>query len=242
MIGLVSRQAAFDLRLLVRNGEQVLLTLVIPIVLLLVLTLTPIVSVPTDGARVNTALAGVLAVAVLSSAFTSLAISVGFDRRSGSLLMLATTPLSRASILLARSASTLVVVLGQAILLGIVAAALGWRPTVASLLALVVVVMGALSLGALGFALGGAVRAEATLALANAVFLVLLLAGGTALPLSTLPSPMAAVVQWLPSAALGDALRTVLAGAAGALWIDVAVLVMWGLAGVVVASRTFRWD
>ena len=242
MIGLVSRQAAFDLRLLVRNGEQVLLTLVIPIVLLLVLTLTPIVSVPTDGARVNTALAGVLAVAVLSSAFTSLAISVGFDRRSGSLLMLATTPLSRASILLARSASTLVVVLGQAILLGIVAAALGWRPTVASLLALVVVVMGALSLGALGFALGGAVRAEATLALANAVFLVLLLAGGTALPLSTLPSPMAAVVQWLPSAALGDALRTVLAGAAGALWIDVAVLVIWGLAGVVVASRTFRWD
>lgn len=242
MIGLVSRQAAFDLRLLVRNGEQVLLTLVIPIVLLLVLTLTPIVSVPTDGARVNTALAGVLAVAVLSSAFTSLAISVGFDRRSGSLLMLATTPLSRASILLARSASTLVVVLGQAILLGIVAAALGWRPTVASLLALVVVVMGALSLGALGFALGGAVRAEATLALANAVFLVLLLAGGTALPLSTLPSPMAAVVQWLPSAALGDALRTVLAGAAGALWIDVAVLVIWGLAGAVVASRTFRWD
>ena len=242
MIGLVSRQAAFDLRLLVRNGEQVLLTLVIPIVLLLVLTLTPIISVPTDGARVNTALAGVLAVAVLSSAFTSLAISVGFDRRSGSLLMLATTPLSRASILLARSASTLVVVLGQAILLGIVAAALGWRPTVASLLALVVVVMGALSLGALGFALGGAVRAEATLALANAVFLVLLLAGGTALPLSTLPSPMAAVVQWLPSAALGDALRTVLAGAAGALWIDVAVLVIWGLAGAVVASRTFRWD
>ena len=242
MIGLVSRQAAFDLRLLVRNGEQVLLTLVIPIVLLLVLTLTPIVSVPTDGARVNTALAGVLAVAVLSSAFTSLAISVGFDRRSGSLLMLATTPLSRASILLARSASTLVVVLGQAILLGIVAAALGWRPTVASLFALVVVVMGALSLGALGFALGGAVRAEATLALANAVFLVLLLAGGTALPLSTLPSPMAAVVQWLPSAALGDALRTVLAGAAGALWIDVAVLVIWGLAGAVVASRTFRWD
>ena len=242
MIDLVRRQATFDLRLLLRNGEQLLLTLIIPLVLLLILTLTPIVSVPTTGARINTALAGVLAVAVLSSAFTSLAISVGFDRRSGSFLMLATTPLSRASILCARSAATLIVVLGQAILLGFVAALLGWRPTASALLALAVIVIGALSLGALGFALGGAVRAEATLAVANAVFLALLLAGGTALPLSTLPGPLATFVQWLPSAALGDALRTILAGAPGVLWLDVAVLAAWGALGAIVASRTFRWE
>lgn len=242
MIDLVRRQATFDLRLLLRNGEQLLLTLIIPLVLLLILTLTPIVSVPTTGARINTALAGVLAVAVLSSAFTSLAISVGFDRRSGSFLMLATTPLSRASILCARSAATLIVVLGQTILLGFVAAFLGWRPTASALLALAVIVIGALSLGALGFALGGAVRAEATLAVANAVFLALLLAGGTALPLSTLPGPLATFVQWLPSAALGDALRTILAGAPGVLWLDVAVLAAWGALGAIVASRTFRWE
>lgn len=242
MTGLIVAQARFDVRLLMRNGEQLLLTLVIPVVLLLVLAWAPLLSLPSGATRIEAALAGVIAVAIVSSAFTSLAISIGFDRRSGALLMLATTPLSRTQILVARSLATLVVVLIQVAVLGVVAALLGWRPTPQLALALVVIVLGALSLGALGFALGGAVRAEATLAIANGVFLALVLAGGTALPTSTLPGALGTIVQWLPTAALGDGLRTCLAGAAGQVWMDLALLVVWGALGVVVAARTFRWD
>lgn len=244
MIGLATRQAAFDLRLLLRNGEQILLTLLIPVALLLLLALAPVVSldVPNGSSRIEAALAGVLAVAVLSSAFTSLAIGIGFDRISGCLLMLATTPLSRTTILIARALATLAIVLVQVLLLALTAALLGWRPDIGALAALGLVVLGALSFGALGFALGGAVRAEATLAIANGLFLILLLVGGTALPTSTLPAPVAAVVQWLPTAALGDALRTAIAGATGSIPLDALVLIAWGAMGAVIAARTFRWD
>ncbi len=246
---LTARQAGFDVRLLLRNGEQLLLTLIIPVVLLVLLTASDVVSLgqPPGVPRVDAALAGVLAVAVLSSAFTSLAISTGFDRRSGALLMLATTPLSRTTILAARSLATLLVVAVQVVVLFAVAALLGWRPAPGDVAtALMLVLLGTLCLGALGFALGGALRAEATLAVANAVFLVLLVAGGTALPTTSLPAPVAAIVGWLPSALLGDGLRECLAGETGPgglpLFVTAIALGAWMLAGILVARRTFRWD
>lgn len=246
-LALATRQAGFDCRLLLRNGEQLLLTLAIPVVLLVLLTASEVVSLgqPEGVPRVDAALAGVLAVAVLSSAFASLAIATGFDRRSGALLLLATTPLSRVTILVARSLATLAVVAIQVTVLFAVAALLGWRPALGDVAcALAFVLVGALSLGALGFALGGALRAEATLAVANAVFLVLLVAGGTALPTSSLPPAVAAVVSWLPSALLGDGLRQCLAGEAAPAGLGLSMLALcaWFAAGIVVARRTFRWD
>ena len=238
-------QAAFDTRMLLRNGEQVLLTLLIPLGLLLGLTLVTAIPLPLapGASRVDTALAGVLAVAVLSSAFTSLAIGVGFDRRAGALLMLATTPLSKVAILASRSLATVLVGVLQSIVLGRAATAMGWRASVSALaVSLVLILVGTLSLGSLGMALGGAVRAEATLAIANAVFLILLVAGGTAWPTQSLPEPLGAIMSGLPSAALGDGLRTVLAGASGSVPVDALVMCGWLAIGVVVAARTFRWE
>ena len=235
-------QARFDLRLVIRNGEQFLLTLAIPVLLLIGLTLTTVVSLGQgpDVPRVSAALAGILAVAVLSSAFASLAISVGFDRRSGSLEFLATTPLSRTDVLVARSLAAVAVVGYQVAALLIVARILGWHPEgIPGVIAFAA--LGGFSLGAWGFALGGWVRAEATLAIANGLFILLVLAGGTALPVSSLPGPLAAIVSWLPTAALGDAFRAVLGVASGSLARDALVLAAWALAGAVVAARTFRW-
>jgi ABC-2 type transport system permease protein len=242
----VITQAGFEFKLLLRNGEQLLLTIIIPVVLLIGVTLVP--AVPLDAApgagRVPEALGGVLAVAIIASAFTSLAISVGFDRRSGALLMLATTPLSRQGILGARALATMAMVAVQTLLLAITAFALGWRPGVSAVALVPVALLGTACFAALGFALGGAVRAEATLAIANAIFLILLVAGGTTFPASDLPAPLSAVVAWLPSSALADLLRW----SAGApaevplgLTIDGLLLVAWGAAGAVIAARTFRW-
>ena len=241
---LILAQAAFDQRLLLRNGEQFLLTILIPTGLLIGLTLVTALplSVAPGASRVEMALAGVLAVAVLSSAFASLAIGVGFDRRSGALLLLATTTLSRTSILIARSIATFATVLLQTVVLAVTALALGWRPDSAALIALPILALGTLALGSLGFALAGALRAEATLAVANAAFLLLLVAGGTAWPTSSLPGPLAQIVALLPSAALGDALRAVLALGSANLLVSVVVLIAWTFVGTIVAKRTFRWS
>lgn len=239
-------QAGFEFRLLLRNGEQLLLTIVIPLALLLGATFVTAVplTAPAGPARLPEALGGVLAVSVIASAFASLAISLGFDRRSGSLVMLATTPLSRTAILGARILSTLAVVAVQASLLVCLSLALGWRPTVYALAMLPALVLGTGCFAALGFALGGAIRAEATLAVANAVFLALVAIGGTTFPASALPQPIATIVSFLPSSALGDLLRwTAGAGTSGGSWLlaDAALLTVWGLAGTVIARRTFAW-
>lgn len=239
-------QAGFELRLLLRNGEQLLLTVVIPVALLVGVTLVPAVPLetPTGAARVPEALGGVLAVAIIASAFTSLAISVGFDRRSGALVMLATTPLSRQGILGARALAALAMVAIQVVLLAITALALGWQPTSRALALPLWVVLGTAAFAALGFALGGAVRAEATLAIANAAFLVLVAVGGTTFPASDLPGPLGAVVSALPSSALADLLRWstgVVGTDAMGLVLDAVLVLAWGLAGTLIASRTFRW-
>lgn len=242
----VLAQAAFDLRLLLRNGEQLLLTVIIPVGLLIAVTLVPAVPLaePAGAGRVAEALGGVLAVAIISSAFTSLAIGLGFDRRSGALLMWATTPLSRMSILGARILATVAVVALQCVLLCLTAFVLGWRPGGAALALPLVAVVGTAAFAALGFALGGTVRAEATLAIANAIFLLLVAVGGTTFPASSLPAPLAQIVSALPSSALADLLRwtTGWAGsAASPLALDVLIVVAWGAVGALVSARLFRW-
>jgi ABC-2 type transport system permease protein len=241
-------QAGFDLRLVMRNGEQVLLTVLIPVALLIGVTLIGAVplTAPPGSARAAEALGGVISVAIISSAFTSLAITLGFDRRSGALLMWATTPLSRVGILTARILATSAVVALQCVLLMITAIALGWRPIAATLALPLVAVLGTAAFAALGFALGGTVRAEATLAIANAVFLVLLVAGGTTFPASELPAPLAQIVSMLPSSGLADLLRWSTGGgpvatSLASLSLDAIIVTAWGVGAAVVAARSFRW-
>lgn len=243
----ISLQAGYDTRLTLANGEQLLLTVVIPIGVLLGLYWFPGLTLLPAGAdaaspRIDLALPGALTVAILSSSFASVAIATGFDRRSGSLLLLATTPLSRADLVWARALSTLTIVAGQVSVLLVIAAALGWRPTVRSGASAAFVVLGALSLAACAVMIAGVVRAEATLALANGVFLLLLVAGGTAIPASSLPTWWSPIAQSLPSGALADGLRWSMLDLPGVpLW-PLVVLLVWGAAATLIARRTFRWD
>jgi ABC-2 type transport system permease protein len=234
-------QARLELILTLRNGEQLLLTLIIPALLLFSLGATTVVNLGgTD--RVATALAGVLAVAVLSSAFTGPAISVGFDRRSGALRLLGTTPLSRISLLLAKTVAILVVEVGQLLLLLAIAFGLGWRANGNAIETLALLALATAAFGSLGLALAGVLRAEATLAVANAIFLLLLLGGGTAIPSERLPAPLGVFVGWLPSGALGNGLRATLAQGTGSILHSFVVLSVWTVAGVLIAAWTFKWE
>jgi ABC-2 type transport system permease protein len=236
---MLAAQATTELRLALRGGEQVLLTLVIPVVLLVGLTVLDVVPLPEP--RVAAVTPSVLALAVLSTAFTSQAIVLGFDRRYGVIRRLAATALPRWLLVAGRLAAVLATVALQMVVLGALAAALGWRPPVAGVpWAVLLALLGCAAFGALGILLGGTLRAEVVLAVANAVWFVLLLAGGIVVPLDRLPGALAAVAALLPSGALAEGLRVTLTtgGAPGAG--PVLVLLAWTAAATAVAVRTVR--
>jgi len=236
-------QVGREVAAVLTNGEQLLLTLVLPLLALVGLSRTTWlpVEVPAGLQRVDVVAPGVLAVAVLSTAFTSQAIAVAFDRRYGVLRLLGTTPLGRDGLVLARAGAVLVVIAVQGLVLGGTALLLGWRPTLGGApAAALVLLLGATALTALGLLLGGTVRAEGVLAVANLVWVLLVAGGGVLLPASA-AGPLAPVVALLPSGALGEGLRTAL-GEDGFPARDVLVLVLWAVGSVLAARRWFRWD
>lgn len=231
-------QARTETLLALRNGEQVLLTLLIPLALLVGLTVLTIV--PMTAPRVDSVTPRVLALAIMSSAFTSQAIALGFDRRYGVLKRLAATAIPRWLIVGGRMTSAAAVVVIQLVVLCVVAALLGWHPHAAGIgWAVLLVILGTLAFGALGVLLGGALRAEIVLALANIIWFVLLLAGGAGIA-SSLPRGAGDALLLLPSGALAEGLYTALGHGTTPLWESAVVLLVWGAVAAGIATRTTR--
>jgi ABC-2 type transport system permease protein len=237
----VTAQAGMEARLMLRNGEQLLLALVIPVLVLVGAVLgAERIGLDLTRPAVDEFTPGVLALAVLSSSFTSLAIMTGFERRYGVLKRLGASPLPRSGLLLGKVGALMLVELVQVAVLGGVAATLGWHPAAGVVGAVLVALSGTFAFAALGMLIAGVLRAEATLAAANLIYLLLLTGGGVVLP-STSYGAASGVLSWLPSAALGDGMRA-------ALWDgsvpfrDLAVLLVWGALGTVLTARTFRWE
>ncbi len=243
----VLTHAAMETRLLVRNSEQLLVALVIPLLALVVLDRTSLLdaSLAPGQRRVDLALPGVLALAVLSTAFTSTAITTGFDRRYGVLRRLGATPLSRAGLLGGKVLSVGTVVVGQLVVLTVAGALSGWRPGRAggsgAAAAGALLVLGVAALVPVALLVGGTLRAEATLAVANIVYVLLLSLSAMLVPADRYPGPVAAVAGLLPSGALAGGLRSVMTGG-GLPLAAVAVLVAWAAVASVACGRFFRWD
>ncbi|MGX2997918.1 ABC transporter permease [Streptomyces sp. JNUCC 64] len=238
---MIAAQAALETRMLLRNGEQLLLTVVIPALLLALFGSVDIVDTG-EGAAVDFLAPGVLALAVMSTAFTGQAIATGFERRYGVLKRLAVSPLPRWGLMAAKSLSVLVVEVLQVLLLTVIAFGLGWSPQGNPLTVLLLLVLGTAAFSGLGLLMAGTLRAEATLAAANLVFLLLLVGGGVVVPLEKFPEAARAVLELLPISALSDGLRDVLRDGAGMPWFDLGVLTVWAVAGLAAAGRFFRWE
>jgi len=224
----VLAQAAFEARTILRNGEQLLVTIALPLFLLVGLVTTSVVDLDTAGAsRVGFVTPGVLAVAVMSTAFTSQAIATAFDRRNGVLRLLATTPLGRGGLLAGKVLGVLAVELVQVAVLTVVALLLGWQPHTEGVLAAVAAgLLGIAAFTSLALLLAGLLRAEGVLAIANLVLVLLIVGGGVLAPSHRLPGPLAHLASVLPSGALGEAMRGALAGG-GVPLASVLVLAGW---------------
>ncbi|GAA2862501.1 ABC transporter permease [Nonomuraea rubra] len=238
---MVLAQAGAEIRAMLRNGEQLLLTLIIPVLLLTGFSLAPLIDVG-GGRRVDFLAPGVLALAVMSTAFTGQAIATGFERRYGVLKRLGATPLSRSGLMLAKTAAVAGVEVIQAVIVVAVGLGLGWRPQGSFLSAALLVVLGTAAFSGLGLLMAGTLRAEATLAAANLVYLVLLGVGGVMFPLSKFPEGVRPVLEALPISALTTGLRAVLTQGAALPLVPVAVLAAWAVVSLALVSRTFRWE
>ncbi|PFG42932.1 ABC-2 type transport system permease protein [Isoptericola jiangsuensis] len=238
----VAAQASFETRAILRNGEQLLVTVVVPVLLLVGLVRTSLVELDTGGAtRVDFVTPGVLALACVTTAFTSQSIATAFDRRNGVLRLLATTPLGRGGLLAGKVLGVLAVEAVQVVVITAVALAMGWEPVLAGILPAVgLLLLGTAAFTALALLLAGTLRAEGVLAVANLVLVLLVVGGGLIVPPSELPGVLAHVAAFLPSGALGEGLRGALTGA-GVPPLSVMVLLAWTAAFGAGASRLFRW-
>lgn len=228
-----------ELALLARNGESLLLTLGIPVLLLIFFANVDVL--PIDGEPIDFLAPGVLALAVLSTALVNLAIATGFEREYGVLKRLGATPLGRPRLLAAKTLAILAVEVVQMTVLWLLALALGWDPSPEPAFA-GAVVLGTVACAGLGLCLAGSLRALVTLAAANGLYLVLLLLSGMVIPLDELPGPARTLARALPSGALAEAVRgTLTDGSAvpGRAWL---VLVAWAIASPLLATKLFRWE
>ncbi|MDQ3274169.1 MAG: ABC transporter permease [Actinomycetota bacterium] len=243
MPAMVRAQTLMETRLLLRNGEQLVLALVMPLLVLVMGVLVGDDVLGLGPRPVDVLTPGVIGLAVLSTSFTSLAIATGFERRYGVLKRLGSSPLPRTGLLAAKVLSLFVVEAIQFVLIGAVAVGLGWSPrvsVVSVLSSLTLVVTGTAAFASLGLLLAGALRAEATLALANLFYVVLLVAGAVIAPASAYGATGDALVL-LPSGALSAGLRAALVSGEFAA-APVAVLLGWAAVGSALTARTFRWE
>jgi ABC-2 type transport system permease protein len=237
-------QTRTELQLSLRQGEQLLVSLGIPLLVLVFFSLVDVLPVPAGfDDPVDFLVPGVLALAVMSSAMVSLGIGTGFERQYGVLKRLGTTPLGRPRLIAAKVSMVLGIEVVQAIVLIGAGLLLGWRATGNQVaLAVPALILGTAAFAGIGLLMAGTLRGTVTLALANGLYVVLLLLGGMIIPLEKLPGPVRFVAELLPAAALAETLTAALTAGqnAGAkAWV---VLIVWAIAAPITAAVLFRWE
>ena len=237
----ILNQGRYEAVMMLRNGEQLILAVVLPLLAMVALVVTPLLD-DYGTSRINIATPGIFALCAMSTAFTGQGIATGFDRRYGVLRYLSTTPLGRAGLIAGKVIAVLAVLAIQVVLVSVVALLLGWHPEPAGLVpAALELILGAVAFTALGLLVAGTVRPEATLAITNLLWILLAAAGGIIIPVGNLPGVLQPFIEVLPSAALGDALRSALIDSQFNISATL-ILLAWTILGGLGAVRWFKWS
>ncbi len=235
-------QVQYELLLTLRRGENILVTLIVPVMLLIFFTSLNIVP-SVSGSAINFLLPGILAIAIMAAGMVNLGIATAYERYYGVLKRLGSSPLPRSGLIIAKVLSILVLEVIQVLLLvGVAVLLYRWQPAGSPLLTLLAIALGTITFAAFGLAMAGALRVELTLAGANALFLVFVFLGGGVLPLNRLPGPLAALAELLPATALTQALQATMTNGGSLPGYPLLVLTIWAVVVLVIAIRTFKWE
>lgn len=229
-------QIRMELILTARRGEAVVLAMGVPLLVLLGAGLTKVTNVP-GGDRLAYVVPGVLALTVMSTAFTGQAITTGYERSYGVLKRLGASPLTRPGLLVAKTAAVLALIVVQLLVLAAVGVAVGWHLHVEQLLpALGVTVLATAAYSGLALLLASVLKPETTTGLATLIYVLMLAAGGIMF------AAPAQIAEFLPLAAHAEALRATLSHDQPVPLGSWASLAVWATVCVTAAARKFRWE
>jgi ABC-2 type transport system permease protein len=227
-----------------RNREAAFFTFLFPI-LLLVLIGSVYGDEPIEGVDAPTfLLIGLLGYGVAANAFAGLAITLVVRREAGVLKRVRGTPLGPGTYLAAVIGSTLVVIgleVVAQLLLGVYVLGAQWpdQPMVFA----AAILVGTASFAALGIAVTTAVRsAEGSSAVVNAIFLPMAFISGVFFSTAEMPSFLEAISEVLPLTYLLELIRAAFLPGEGFAASALVAVSLWGLAGLIVALRRFRWE
>jgi ABC-2 type transport system permease protein len=237
-------QTRAELTLSLRQGEQLLVSVAIPWLLLVFFSLVDVLPKPAalqQYSTIDVLAPGILALAVMSTAMVSLGIGTGFERQYGVLKRLGSTPLGRPRWIAAKLTMVLAIEIGQVIILVPTALVLGWAPDGSYGLVIPAYLLGTAAFAGIGLLMAGTLRGTVTLAAANGLYIVLLLLGAMIIPLSSL-GVLRGVAEVLPAAPLSQIMAAAFNSSAHASAGDWAVLVGWAVLAPLAAARWFRWE
>lgn len=248
---LIAHQARYELKRFWRDPQAVFFTVALPVVFLVIFT--TVFGNETlderDGLKFATYyLPGIIALGVMSAAFVSLAIGLVDQRERGILKRLRATPLPPAAIIVSRAAIAVVLTLLITVILTLIGTMLyGVRIPASHVPGIVLTLaVGTVSFCCLGFALAGVVASSnAAPAVANMVTLPLQMISGIFFPVDQIPDAVLAVAKAFPVYHLAQGLLDGFDPNGPASGIDpvaLAAMSAWGVAGLLVAVRTFRWQ
>jgi ABC-2 type transport system permease protein len=250
-LALLRHQVRYDQIKFWRDPQAVFFTIALPVVFLVIFAAIFGNQTVDDrqGLKVSTYyVPGIIALGVMAAAFVSLSITVVEERERGIIKRLRATPLPPAAFILARASTAVVLSLLVAVVLTLVGRVLyGVTVPDSSVPGIVLTLLvGTACFCCLGFALSGVVRsANAAQAVANMIVLPLQMISGIFFPTDLLPASVLQVAKLFPVYWLAEGLLDGFDPNGPASGVDptaLAVLAAWGVAGLLVARRTFRWE
>ena len=227
-----------DIKVAFRDFEQLLLIIGLPVLFLVFFTKVEVLTIE-ELEPIDFLTPGVLTLGLLSIAFVRLAIGLGFDRTFGAIRRFSMTPLRSSEFLAAKILVTFFLLVIQTAIISITAVVLGWNPEL-NFEVFAAMALGVIIFSALAFAVGGLFEGLTALAIANSLYIVLLLFSGLIVEIEKLPIEVVDIVRALPSTALAEILRNGFTGEANPQW-PWYTLAAWAFFAPIVAVKIFRW-
>jgi ABC-2 type transport system permease protein len=249
-VALVLHQFRFDQKVFWRNRAAVFFTAMLPLIFLFILA-SVFKNAEISGLDVKGAtyyVPAILTLAVISATTVKLATNLPAEREAGQLKRIRGTPLPPWAFIAGRVGNSLVISVIMVALVSVIGAVIyGVNiPTHTLPAMLVTLAIGAFSFSCLGFGLAAAIpTAEAAPAVTNATVLPLYFLSGVFIPQDELPNGVLHFADIFPIRHFFEAMFTVWdpnTTGAGFEWANLAVVAAWGVAGLLIAVRFFRWE
>lgn len=229
-------QGRIEALLMLRHGEQQLLSIVIPVAMLFISATMPILG---ESVSMDEIVPMILAIAVTSSGFTGQAISLAFDRRYGALKRTGASGVPARIIILGKILGVLVMVLAQVVIITVVAAVLGWTTGLVGVVCgFLTLIVGVACFTSLGLLMGGTLTSELVLGLANLIWIILVGVVGFVLYSQGLVD--AGWWNFIPSVALASGFTDAFSGTIPVL--QLLILCLWAGTASAAALKWFRFE